>query len=102
VAREDERGPRHVSWSLSRIASKVTRVDLTGFAAVEAVWVEVAAAVASSSVPTRVAGGVLTVRVPSGAHAARAKLDAPRMLGELAALVRDPPRQLRVVVMPAR
>jgi len=76
------------------------RVDLVGFAGVELVWPSVTAAGASEAVPLRLSGAELTVMVPSGAHAARARRDASAMLAELAALLAEPPTALRVMVKP--
>gem|GEM_PF-4134269 len=102
VTAESDRGPRPLSWSLRRIAARVSRVDLVGFAAIEAAWGGIESAQASRSRPRRLAGSELVVAVPSGAHAARAKLDAAAILAELAAmLVSGPasaPSTLRVVV----
>jgi len=102
VTRESD-GPRPLSWSLRRIASQVARVDLVGFATVEAAWPSVGSARASRARPQRLAGTELVVAVPSGAHAARAKLDAAAILDELhVALVgaSGAPTTLRVVVAP--
>lgn len=74
------------------------RVDLLGYAAIEAAWGSVEAAVASGATPVSLRDGELVVGVATGAHAARARLDAPLILAELAALVEDAPRSLRVVV----
>lgn len=78
----------------------MARVDLVGFAAVEAVWPRVRAARPSRAHPQRLAGTELVVAVPSGAHAARARLDAASMLDELSAALgtAEPPTALRVVV----
>jgi hypothetical protein len=73
-------------------------VDLTGFVAVEEAWPKVPAASASGARPLRLANGELLVWVASGAHAARARRDAPVMLDELAAVLREPPASIRVVV----
>jgi predicted nucleic acid-binding Zn ribbon protein len=97
VARDDH-GPRPLSESLHRLAAKVVRVDLVGFASVEAAWSSVRSAGASEAIPVRLSDGELTVAVPSGAHAARARRDAAAMLEELAAVLADPPARLRVVV----
>ena len=77
------------------------RVDLVGFAAVEAAWPAVRSSLASGAVPLRLADGELTVVVVSGAHAARARRDAPAMLDELAAALGKPLRALRVTVQPS-
>lgn len=90
--------PRPLSWSLGRIASRVRRVDLVGFGAVQAAWDHVGAASASEALPVRLADGELVVSVPSGAHAARARRDSEAMLSELAILMSDPPSSLRVTV----
>jgi hypothetical protein len=97
VTREDP-GPRPLAWSLRTLAARVTRVDLLGFAAVEAVWPQVTAAVASGAVPVRLTRDELVVGVVSGAHAARARRDAAAMLAELTALLERPPRTVRVAV----
>jgi predicted nucleic acid-binding Zn ribbon protein len=94
----DGDGPRPLSESLHRLASKVVRVDLVGFAGVEAAWPQVRSADASEAAPVRLNDGELTVAVPSGAHAARARRDAPAMLAELAAALADPPARVQVVV----
>jgi predicted nucleic acid-binding Zn ribbon protein len=94
----DSDGPRPLSESLHRLAAKVVRVDLVGFAGVEAAWSSVTSARASEAVPVRLSDGGLTVAVPSGAHAARARRDAQSMLAELAAALAEPPARLRVVV----
>lgn len=81
----------------------MARVDLVGFAAVESAWPRVASAHASHARPQRLAGTELVVAVPSGTHAARAKLDAAAILDELhVALGGAPgaPTTLRVVVAP--
>ena len=101
MTREDH-GPRPLSWSLRRIASRVSRVDLVGFAAVEGVWPGIESALASRARPQRLAGTELVVAVPSGAHAARAKLDAEAILDELRVSLGAPagaPSSLRVVVV---
>ncbi len=102
MTREEDRGPRPLSWSLRRIASKVSRVDLVGFAAVEGVWPRIESARASRARPKRLAGTELVVAVPSGMHAARARLDAAAILGELGAALgwetAGAPTSLRVVV----
>ena len=100
MARDDDPGPRPLSWSLRLLAARVERVDLVGFAAVEAAWGVVCAASASCATPVRLSNGELTVAVPSGAHAARARRDAAAMLAELAAAIADPPRGIRVTVRP--
>lgn len=100
VARESD-GPRPLSWSLRRIASRVSRVDLVGFASVEGVWPSIESARPSRARPQRLVGTELVVAVPSGAHAARAKLDAAAILQELGAALGggpDAPSALRVVV----
>jgi DNA-binding IclR family transcriptional regulator len=101
VAAEDQ-GPRPISWSLDQLARRVRRVDLKGFAAIEAVWPELDAPRRSGAVPVRLAGGELVVAVASGAHATRARRDAAALLAELAARVGDAPSRLRVTVRPAR
>jgi predicted nucleic acid-binding Zn ribbon protein len=98
--REDRKGPRPLADSLHTLASKVVRVDLVGFAGVEAAWPSVPAASASCAVPIRLSDGQLTVAVPSGAHAARARRDAAAMLVELAVQLGAPPTRLRVIVQP--
>jgi hypothetical protein len=102
VTSEKGRGPRPLSWSLRRIASEVSRVDLVGFAAVEGVWPGIESARASRARPQRLAGLELVVAVPSGMHAARAKLDAAAILDELGAALgcgtASAPTSLRVVV----
>jgi hypothetical protein len=101
VTPEPDHGPRPLSWSLRRIASRVSRVDLVGFAAVEGVWIGIESARASRARPQRLARTELVVAVPSGAHAARAKLDAAAILEELGAALggaRGAPTSLRVVV----
>jgi hypothetical protein len=98
MARDAERGPRPLADSLHRLAARVRRVDLLGFAGVEAVWPSVTAAEASQAVPVRLSNDELVVAVTSGAHAARARRDAGAMLAELAALLTDPPRAIRVTV----
>ena len=70
--------------SLHQLAARVRRVDLLGFAGVEAAWPAVASAAASGRGPVRLANRELVVAVPSGAHAARARRDAAAMLAELA------------------
>ncbi|HEV3328744.1 MAG TPA: DciA family protein [Acidimicrobiales bacterium] len=100
MARSDDDGPRPLSDSLRKLASKVVRVDLVGFAGVEAAWPSVPSADASAAIPVRLSDGELTVAVPSGAHAARARRDAPAMLAELAGQLDDPPTRLRVAVQP--
>jgi len=100
VAREPS-GPRPLSWSLSQVAARVKRLDLVGFAAVEAAWPSVDAARASVASPLRLANGELVVAVPSGAHAARARRDAAAMLAELAVVLADAPTTIRVAVRPA-
>jgi hypothetical protein len=75
-------------------------VDLAGFAGVEAAWPSVRSADASEAIPVRVSDGELTVAVPSGAHAARARRDAPEMLAELARHLDEPPTRLHVAVQP--
>lgn len=97
---ERDPGPRPLSWSLTQVASRIKRLDLVGFAAIEAAWEAVEAAVASGATPTRLANGELVVAVESGAHAARARRDAPAILAELAQVLADPPASLRVVVRP--
>lgn len=99
--RRDNDGPRPLGDSLRRLAGRVKRVDLVGFAAVEAAWPAVCSSLASGAVPLRLAHGELTVVVPSGAHAARARRDATAMLDELAAVLGEPPRALRVTVQPS-
>jgi hypothetical protein len=89
-----------VSWSLRQLAGRVRRVDLVGFAAVEAAWLRVRSATPSGAVPLRLAHGELTIAVTSGAHAARARRDASAMLAELASVLAEPPSTLRVVVRP--
>jgi hypothetical protein len=101
VTRDEGGGPRPLGDSLRKLASRVARVDLVGFASVESAWPSVTAAAASGAVPVRLAHAELTVEVRSGAHAARARRDAPAMLAELAALLTEPPTALRVVVRPA-
>lgn len=101
MARERDDGPRPLSDSLRRLAARVTRVDLVGFAGVEAIWPSVRSATASEAVPLRLSRDELTVAVPSGAHATRARRDAPAILAELAALLVAPPTTLRVTVRPA-
>lgn len=96
----DADGPKPLAWSLQRLARTVRRVDLTGFAAVEAAWPEVGAAVASGARPVRVANGELVVGVATGSHAARARRDADRMLEQLRDAVDDAPTSIRVVVRP--
>lgn len=100
MARDRDDGPRPLSESLRALASRVLRVDLVGFAGVEAAWSSVRSASASEAVPVRLRDGELTVAVPSGAHAARARRDAPAMLAELAGQLADPPSRLRVAVQP--
>jgi Dna[CI] antecedent, DciA len=95
---EEPPGPRHVSWSLRQLASRVRRVDLVGFGAVESAWPSVGSATASGAVPVRLANGELTVAVASGAHAARARRDAAAMLAELGTLLEVPPTSVRVAV----
>jgi hypothetical protein len=87
-----------VSWSLGKLAGRVKRVDLVGFAGVEAAWPQVPSAVPSQATPLRLARGELTVAVPSGAHAARARRDTTVILAELASVLDDPPTSLRVAV----
>jgi Dna[CI] antecedent, DciA len=99
--RHDDDGPRPLGDSLRRLAGRVKRVDLVGFAAVEAAWPTVRSSLASGAVPLRLAHGELTVVVASGAHAARARRDAPAMLDELAEALGEPPRVLRVTVQPS-
>ncbi|HEY8081173.1 MAG TPA: DciA family protein [Acidimicrobiales bacterium] len=94
-------GPRPLAWSLSQVASRVKRLDLVGFAAVEAAWSAVGSATASGAQPMRLAGGELTVAVVSGAHASRARRDTSAMLVELAAAMAEPPTSVRVVVRPS-
>lgn len=98
MSSRDPGGPKPLAWSLTRIAKGVRRVDLTGFAAVEAAWPQVRAAGASGARPVRLAKGELVVGVPSGAHAARARRDASVMLEELATVLPEPPSSIRVVV----
>lgn len=93
-------GPRPLSESLHRLASKVVRVDLVGFAGIEATWPSVRSASASGAVPVRLSDGELTVAVASGAHAARARRDAAAMLAELEGRLAEPPTRLHVVVKP--
>jgi hypothetical protein len=100
VAADHDDGPRPLSDSLRKLASKVVRVDLVGFAGVEAAWPSVRSADDAEAIPVRLSDGELTVAVPSGAHAARARRDAPAMLAELAGLLDEPPRRLRVAVRP--
>ncbi len=100
MARSHDDGPRPLSDSLAKLASKVVRVDLVGFAGVEAAWPSVRSADASEAIPVRLSDGELTVAVPSGAHAARARRDAHAMLAELAGQLDEPPRRLRVSVQP--
>lgn len=95
---EGDHGPRPLSESLRQLASRVRRVDLLGFAGVEAVWPSVISAQASGAMPLRLTGDELTVTVASGAHAARARRDAPAMLAELAQQLDAPPTALRVTV----
>ena len=64
MARDDDPGPRPLSWSLRLLAARVERVDLVGFAAVEAAWGEVCAASASCATPVRLSNGELTVATP--------------------------------------
>jgi len=99
--RRDNDGPRPLGESLRRLAGRVKRVDLVGFAAVEAAWPAVPSSVASGAVPLRLVHGELTVTVSSGAHAARARRDAHAMLDELAASLGEPPRVVRVIVQPS-
>ena len=95
---DDDHGPRPLSESLRRLASRVRRVDLLGFAGVEAAWPSVTSARASGATPLRLTGDELTVTVASGAHAARARRDAPSMLAELAQQLDAPPSTMRVTV----
>ncbi|HEV3212776.1 MAG TPA: hypothetical protein VGZ03_05195 [Acidimicrobiales bacterium] len=97
---EDDRGPRPLSDSLRRLAARVVRVDLVGFAGVEAVWGSVTAAVASGAVPLRLSDGALTVVVATGAHATRARRDAAAMLAQLGELLDRAPTTLQVTVRP--
>lgn len=94
----EESGPKPLAWSLTRIAKAVHRVDLAGFAAVEAAWDQVPAAAPSGARPLRLANGELLVGVASGAHAARARRDVPAMLEQLAGALAEPPVAIRVVV----
>jgi hypothetical protein len=99
VARDAEPpGPRPLADSLRTLASRVVRVDLVGFAGVEAAWPSMQSVRAIEAVPVRVSDGELCVAVPTGAHAARARRDAAAILDELATLVTTPPTRLRVVV----
>lgn len=101
MARDASReGPRPLADSLHTIASRVLRVDLVGFAGVEAAWPQLRSVLAVDAVPVRMSDGQLTVSVPTGAHAARARRDASTILDELAALVVAPPTRLRVIVQP--
>lgn len=101
MARDASReGPRPLADSLHTLASRVLRVDLVGFAGVEAAWPSIHSALAVDALPVRVRDGELTVSVPTGAHAARARRDASAILDELAALVAAPPTRLRVIVHP--
>lgn len=94
----EDSGPRPLSWSFRRLASRVARVDVLGLAAIEAVWSKVPSATPSGATPARLADGELVVSVPTGAHAARARRDAAAMLAELAAVVEVSPTRLRVTV----
>jgi hypothetical protein len=96
----DDDGPRPLAWSLNRLARAVKRVDLTGFAEVEASWEHVLAASASGARPVRLSGGELVVGVVSGAHAARARRDAAAMLEQLRTALEHAPTSIRVVVRP--
>jgi hypothetical protein len=98
--RADDEGPRPLSWSLNRLARAVTRVDLVGFAALEAAWPAVSAAHASAARPVRLVGGELLVGVASGAHAARARRDSGEMLEQLRGVLDAAPTSIRVVVRP--
>jgi hypothetical protein len=98
VARDPERGPKPLSWSLDRLAAGVKRVDLVGYAAVEAAWPSVSSARASGATPVRLARDELVVVVASGAHAARARRDASAMLRELSEQMEGAPDTLRVTV----
>lgn len=100
MARDRADGPRPLSESLRTLASRVQRVDLVGFAGIEAAWPSVPSASASAALPVRLSDGELTVAVPSGAHAARARRDAAAMLTELAGSLAEPPTRLHVVVQP--
>lgn len=96
----EDRGPRPLAWSLDRVARSIRRVDVGGFAAIEAVWPEVAAATASGARPVRLERGTLVVGVATGAHAARARRDAQAMLAALVPLLERAPTAIRVVVRP--
>jgi hypothetical protein len=98
--RPDDEGPRPLAWSLNRLARAVKRVDLVGFAALEAAWANVSAAKASGARPVRLSGGELLVGVATGAHAARARRDAGEMLEQLRGALDAAPTSIRVVVRP--
>lgn len=100
MAEREPPGPRPLAWSLAQVAARVKRLDLVGFAAVEAAWDSVGAAVASGARPVRLANGELVVAVDTGAHTSRARRDAGAILAELAAVLSDPPTSLRVTVRP--
>jgi len=99
VAR-DRSGPRPLSWSLEQVASRVKRVDLVGLAAVSELWPTIEAARRSEARPVKVVGAELVVAVPSGAHATRARRDAPAILAALALALSSAPTSLRVTVHP--
>lgn len=100
MARERPDGPRPIAASLRQLAARIRRVDLVGYAAVEAAWPAIDAARASGAVPQRYVDGELTVAVDDGARASRARRDAAAMLDQLRAQMADPPTRLRVTVRP--
>jgi hypothetical protein len=98
VPAKDDAGPRPLHWSLRQVAARVRRVDLVGLGAIESIWPSLDAARRCEAVPVKVIERELTVAVPTGAHAARARRDATAILEELSTLVSDAPATLRVIV----
>jgi hypothetical protein len=84
VSRRRDEGPRPLDETLSSLAKRVRRVNLTELESVRVVWGDVAPKVlADKCLPVLLKGGTLVVEVPSGAFAQRVREDSSEIIREL-------------------